>query len=166
VPIWVVVLVGGMGLLVGGVVAGVVVAVGDEGGGGDPEPATSDIHTVAIGSCFTYPWTDSLDLAFGAPGDADVVVVDCASPHDGEVHARASLPGDTWPGDTQAMKLAYRLCQDAVAGYVGVPYLESEAEVEAWWPERDDWDAGDTTVTCSVHAGYDQETGSLRDAKR
>jgi Septum formation len=93
-----------------------------------------------VGDCFD-------DSGLGTPEIGDISRVECGAPHDAEVYALVTLPGEPdapYPGDDEVADMSDQLCLDQFAPYVGVEYLDSRwalgyyTPVEASWRKFDD----------------------------
>ncbi|MFF9866166.1 DUF4190 domain-containing protein [Streptomyces sp. NPDC013953] len=108
---------------------------------------------------------------FNTPGGAaeaetaDVEVVPCSEPHDGEITGSFKLTGlgDGWPGDEPIEAAAEERCATVNRQYA----MDAWAVPENAWlfyyqPSRQSWRIGDRTVSCAFAAERDKLTGSLR----
>jgi hypothetical protein len=87
--------------------------------------------------------------------------VPCAQPHEGEVFATFTIPGATWPGDSQVQAAAERGCSDRLPGYA--PTVDQESvELVYLHPTQRSWTQGDHGVTCIAVNPDGPTTGSLR----
>jgi hypothetical protein len=118
-----------------------------------------------LGDCFD-------DSAFGTPEElaGEIRRVECASPHDAEVFALVTLPGEpggSYPGDDEIFRLGDQLCRDQFASYVGIDYLDSMWEFGYYSPTEDSWRKyDDRLVVCHLgDPGFNKIEGSKRDSR-
>lgn len=114
-----------------------------------------NVFDLNVGTCF-----DNAETADGTL--LDVPVVDCSEPHDNEVFANWELAQPSWPGPTDAERLARDGCLERFENWVGIPPADSELEISVLYPTEASWEqAGDRQVTCVVHrADRGQLTGT------
>jgi hypothetical protein len=128
--------------------------------GGLVEAGPVGVHDLEVGDCFDDP----ADLADGAPGEAlEVDGVPCDDPHDNEVFALVSVPGDgAYPGPEEIQDEGRARCATQLAGYVGND-PPARVEVVAYlFPTEDAWDDGDRGVVCVLyHASEPKLVGSM-----
>lgn len=95
-----------------------------------------------------------------------LTLLDCTTPHDGEIFALVALAGEAsapFPGEKAVARDAQRHCLDAFVDFVGLEYATSTLRIATLRPTRTSWEAGDRTVVCSVyHKGLEPLTGSQR----
>jgi hypothetical protein len=118
-------------------------------------PEVVDFNTLAVGTCLFRGAQRSDD-----PEDRPVHVVDCATPHHGEVfHVLdfESPPDATYPGDAPISTLADQLCVDAFADYVGVDFASSRLNFLYFYPSAETWAIGDRAVTCILYGSDPEE---------
>ncbi|MEU7279799.1 DUF4190 domain-containing protein [Streptomyces sp. NPDC045431] len=96
---------------------------------------------------------------------AEVRIVACSGPHDGEVSGSFTLTGfgEEWPGEKRIDEQAEERCQPISDAYA----MDSWARPENAWlyyyqPSEESWRYGDREVTCSVTAETGKLTGSVR----
>ncbi len=126
----------------------VFLAVGDDLFVGDEVAGTE----LEVGQC--------VDRA----GGNRFVDVPCDLPHDGEVFAgvtelqvpEGDVPEGDVPGRRELLDAATAACEAHFAGYVGIPYEDSELAIRPVVPTRADWAAGKRGVVCLA----EQEDGS------
>lgn len=152
-------------------VLGVVVAqLGDDGTGGPtatgaglPSSREVGVDAVEVGDCVN-------DDTLRDEGQVQVETVDvvpCRQPHDLEVYANVTVPGDDFPGDQALEKFGERSCVAHFRDYVGIPLRHSEFDYFFYLPSEDSWNGGDRVVTCGViHPDFEKLTGSARGARR
>jgi hypothetical protein len=129
----------------------------------DNRPADGTL--AAVGTCFVEylePQGDTLLHRLG--------VTDCATPHDAEVFAvldMESPPTAPFPGETEVLRRADRLCLSRFDAYVGGEYATSSLRIAVLRPTATTWATGDRRVVCSL---YDQDleplSGSTRGSRR
>jgi Septum formation len=124
------------------------------------------VDDLRLGDCFN-------ESNFGDPGlyeVGEITVVDCGSPHDGEVFAVATLPGEPgapYPADDELEKLTIERCLGEFAQYVGIEYADSIWEVNWYVPSEVTWRKyDDRGVVC--HLGdpdFNKTEGSKRNSR-
>jgi hypothetical protein len=154
----------GVGLLV----AGVVVYLQDDRTGGPTAtgavlPSSREVSADAleVGDCVN-------DDTLRGEGPVETVdVVPCRQPHDLEVYANVTVPGNEFLGDQALEKFADRSCVAHFKDYVGIPFRDSEFNYFIYVPSEDSWNEGDRLVTCGVvDPDLEKLTGSARGARR
>jgi hypothetical protein len=120
---------------------------------------------LGLGACFN-------DSAFGTPEEfaGEITQVECASPHDGEVFALVTLPGEpggSYPGGDEVLRLSDELCLAQFASYVGIDYLDSLWEVGYYTPTEESWRKYDDRLTiCYLgDPDFNKVEGSKRDSR-
>lgn len=105
---------------------------------------------LAVGDCFD----DRSDIAVGGRGEARVVEVDCAGPHDAEVYLLTEFPagsGVDYVGDESLFLFADAACLGGYGDFVGGPYPSGGLDVLQLHPSPDSWDVvDDRRVVCAV----------------
>lgn len=141
------------GVVLGGLTTALVSAVIGFGVAGafDPEPlgTLNDAPTTTVGTCLRErgAWQ----------------VIDCSSPHDGEVYAVEPASGTVYGGADDLFDEADDLCYDAFEDYTGEDYDTSDYDYAFFLPSRAEWDAGRTEVVCVLTPFLDDElVGSAR----
>jgi hypothetical protein len=134
------------------IVAVVVFAPGIAGEmGGLARPGAVLVQDLEVGDCYRG--------TVAKEGETIVAIsvqrVDCAEAHTAEVIAAFVFEGGlaeqaTYPGDEIVSAEAEQGCLDRFAEYVGVPYEESELDIQYYYPLERNWLAGDRAVSCSV----------------
>lgn len=101
-----------------------------------------------VGDCLVTP----IDGLEEVPGAGRVRLVDCATPHYGEVFARVSLgeAGDGWPGGFAAFVEGDGACYDEWFGHMGEAWETSPLDYTVVTPSRDQWAVGERTGLCVV----------------
>lgn len=92
-------------------------------------------------------------------------VVDCSTPHDGEVFATYEMPdeaGVPYPGEAAVEEVAERECKRRFEGYVGARLRFSELLFFYVYPSSGSWSADQRTISCLAQL----ETGKLRESVR
>ena len=131
-----------------------------DGAGAIVEAGDLQAIQARVGDCYEDP--------DGSGGNGTLAAVPCTAPHDREVFHRFELVGDDYPGEAAVTEDAARVCLDAFAGYVGVPYLD-QATLAAYpvVPSRQTWeDHDDRTVLCVLGREGSRLVGSQRDGAR
>ena len=115
------------------------------------------VYNPEPGQCFDLRGTDGgarLAIRSDATrvGDGEVVVLlDCSQPHQYEVTAVVDVPfAAGWPGDTELVAIAKRVCPESQAAYVGLAYELSALEVGWILPTLEEWDRGRRQIACVV----------------
>lgn len=124
-----------------------------------PGPGTTG--SLPVGSCFQDP---------GAAQVTDVVLVDCAEPHDYEVLGTVQLEGDAFPGDVETVVQARAACERVFREYAGVERSATPWLINALTPTAGGWSEGNRTATCLAlqfddNLEFRKVTGSLRAAR-
>lgn len=136
-------------------------AGGDEAGGVDAPPAPEgevNYWDLEVGMC--------LDDANLPATFTSIPLVDCAEPHDSEVYAVETLADGAYPGEEEIFRLAEEVCLDAFEPYVGISYDRSLYYFAYYWPEKNNWGAGDRDVVCVLFDENGQTEGSVRGSGR
>jgi hypothetical protein len=108
------------------------------------EPTTVMSQDLQTGDCFARRDEDRED------GDDSFTVVDCFTPHWGEVAGKVYLTHDTDLEDTTAL---INLCLPLMDDYMGEGWRSTGAlDGMISFPDPDDWEAGDRTMICSITA--------------
>jgi hypothetical protein len=117
----------------------------------DPEGRTI-ANYFKVGDCFADPIT----------GATSVRLVDCATPHSGEVYAIFMLPDGPYPGDNVD---TYKHECGAQARAIMNPALVNEPglRTDIRHPDENTWAQGDRSVTC-IASSNPKRTGSIRNA--
>jgi hypothetical protein len=131
----------------------------------DPD-AFAPFHTVAVGTCFTLgPEETDQTLRL----DDQVRLVDCASPHVGQMIASGDLQlPDTaaYPGDETLRTEASAECAALFEDFVGISPADSAyGRLPFWYPNQPGWESGDRRFACAVLEA-ESRTGSLEDSGR
>jgi Septum formation len=134
----------------------------------EPTTTTAELATSLVGAFLVGDCID--DTAHGAPEGGEITRVDCASPHDGEVYALPTLPGEpgaTYPGDDAVTSQGDRLCLEAFPSYVGIEYVDSQWDYFYFAPVEQTWnDFDDRQVVCYlVDPDLNKIEGSLRNSQ-
>ncbi|WP_311137391.1 DUF4190 domain-containing protein [Streptomyces sp. I6] len=119
--------------------------------------STFDLRT---GQCFDTPGRGLEDEEEAV----SVRIVDCDSPHEGEVTGTFTLGASGgWPGRKAVEAEAERRCEDVSSGYTldwwAVP---PTAEPYYYAPTRDGWRFGDRGVTCALASDGPKLESSVR----
>jgi len=109
---------------------------------------SASIDTLAIGACYRLASEDRTADSIG-----DVDVVDCTTPHDGQVYAQVPLDFTDFPGDAQLSSAADSACsaQDAVVLDQGMRGIDTISTT--WYaPLEADWADSEHVATCVVES--------------
>ena len=124
---------------------------------------------IALGACSTTAETLDVGDCLRDPstGTSGVHVVDCATPHRGQVVELYEPVGGPYPGVDQLTKEAEVPCQEAFQEFVGSDPLTSVFILFPLLPTEGAWGSGDTTVAC-IAAVYGDATvkSSFEGARR
>jgi hypothetical protein len=118
----------------------------------DEEGAISDagdltVLKLQVGDCFDEP---------GAPTGTETTEIfsveakPCSEPHDFEVFHTFAVEAEELPSEEDLFGQAGESCLAAFEPFVGIPYEDSELDVNFMFPTPESWGAGDRTVVCSV----------------
>ena len=132
-------------------------------------PEEIGVDDMMVGDCLQWPEGDTFTA---------VLRVDCAVPHDLEVHAVIDLREISYeyssvadfPGSEEIYDIGFDVCVQEFESYVGVPYSESAIYLDVFTPTESGWiESGDRVVDCVIYSvDSDTEqvrtTGSLRGA--
>ncbi|MDL4818023.1 septum formation family protein [Actinomadura opuntiae] len=160
----------GKGLAIGGLAAsaawvvGVVAVVAattlSAGGSGDASAAASTkngkprVTTLGVGACF-LDYEEDLDRIYATIGG-------CTLPHEGEVGAQFAMPAAPYPGDTELVSTATKVCKEKTEDLVDNRYRD-HIELRLDRPRRSDWDDGDRHIICVLHyTGKEELTSPLK----
>ncbi|MBN8880994.1 MAG: septum formation family protein [Salana multivorans] len=80
--------------------------------------------------------------------DADILVVPCAQPHDGEVIAQLTRTGTAYPGDDTLYDDAIDECYGPVSSALPPTANTQNLYVDAFVPTQEEWDAGSRMLSC------------------
>jgi hypothetical protein len=108
----------------------------------------ASIDTLAIGACYRLASEDRTADSIG-----DVDVVDCTSPHDGQVYAKIALTFADYPGDTAVSTAVDTGCgaQDTMALDPAVRAVESISPT--WYgPLEADWADTPHVAACVIES--------------
>jgi hypothetical protein len=119
------------------------------------------LEELRLGDCFNESAFGSEDVV------GEIRRVDCASPHDAEVFAVVTLPGEPggpYPGDDAIFQMGEQRCLDEFASYVGIDYLDSMWEFGFFVPTGETWRKfDDRLILCYLaDPGFDKIEGSKR----
>jgi hypothetical protein len=109
---------------------------------------SASIDTLAIGACYRLASEDRTADSIG-----DVDVVDCATPHDGQVYAKVPLNFADYPGDAALSSAADTGCgaQDTVALDPAVRAVDTISP--AWYgPLEADWADSPHVAACVIES--------------
>lgn len=119
------------------------------------------------GSAFSLSVGECFDSPTGKPAGetADVDVVDCAQPHDGEVYGTFRLDNGSYPGESRIAQLAGDRCGTLAESYFGdLTAVPDNVHDYYFHPTARSRSLGERTVTCLVGGESGGKlTGSVRD---
>lgn len=124
----------------------------------DEVSRTRSTFDLRKGQCFDSPG------GIAEAGSADVTIVDCAGPHDGEISGSFTITGfGAWPGDEAVEPLAERRCEALNTAYAVDGWaVPDNASTYYYQPSKESWAIGDRSVTCAFAAEEGKLTGSVR----
>lgn len=106
-----------------------------------------------------------VDALAAADDIAELGVVDCAQPHQVEVYALITDPGDDaapWPGDQILIEASASGCLAAFEPYVGRAFEDSELDILTVLPTAETWAEGDRDTLCvTTRVDGDDLVGSV-----
>ena len=114
-----------------------------------------------------HPWTDLAGgeclSPFTNAWSQTFTVVDCATPHIGQLTARLAVEGDTYPGAEALATQAADQCQSDKALNASAAAAVGDVQVQgSYAPDQATWDQGDRFIACFVTRSSGQPlTGSL-----
>ncbi|MBO9050139.1 septum formation family protein [Curtobacterium flaccumfaciens] len=114
-----------------------------------------------------HPWTDLAGgeclSPFTNAWSQTFTVVDCATPHIGQLTARLAVEGDTYPGAEALATRAADQCQSDTALNASAAAAVGDVQVQgSYAPDQATWDQGDRFIACFVTRSSGQPlTGSL-----
>ncbi|WIB71302.1 septum formation family protein [Curtobacterium sp. MCBD17_026] len=114
-----------------------------------------------------HPWTDLAGgeclSPFTNAWSQTFTVVDCATPHIGQLTARLAVEGDTYPGTEALATRAADQCQSDAALNASAAAAVGDVQVQgSYAPDQATWDQGDRFISCFVTRSSGQPlTGSL-----
>lgn len=114
-----------------------------------------------------HPWTDLAGgeclSPFTNAWSQTFTVVDCATPHIGQLTARLTVEGDTYPGAEALATQAADQCQSDTALNASAAAAVGDVQVQgSYAPDQATWDQGDRFIACFVTRSSGQPlTGSL-----
>ncbi|UXN21270.1 septum formation family protein [Curtobacterium flaccumfaciens] len=114
-----------------------------------------------------HPWTDLAGgeclSPFTNAWSQTFTVVDCATPHIGQLTARLAVEGDTYPGAEALATQAADQCQSDAALNASAAAAVGDVQVQgSYAPDQATWDQGDRFIACFVTRSSGQPlTGSL-----
>ncbi|PYY61739.1 hypothetical protein DEJ17_03210 [Curtobacterium sp. MCSS17_011] len=114
-----------------------------------------------------HPWTDLAGgeclSPFTNAWSQTFTVVDCVTPHIGQLTARLAVEGDTYPGAEALATQAADQCQSDAALNASAAAAVGDVQVQgSYAPDQATWDQGDRFISCFVTRSSGQPlTGSL-----
>jgi hypothetical protein len=139
------------------VLLALVLAVAACGGGDDDDEAATLSDIYAVGNCFNL--TEDGNLAEDAGQ-----IVDCGTPHYGEIVAHLTAPGDAeaaFPGVDALRETAAPECNAAMEAYTGVPLTQLDLGAILLFPTEQSWADGDRVVLCAASRDPELLQGSI-----
>ncbi len=134
---------------------------------GDPVGNPVSVFDLEVGDCFNDP-TEEEESSDGLVGE--LLVLDCAQPHDNEVFALLAFPaaeGNPFPAPQALDSYADDSCKEAFDLYVGMPYEESALFLWSIKPTEDTWALGDREIICALYDGdMGKLEGTMRDSRQ
>lgn len=134
-----------------------------------PRGILSRIDQILPGQCFD-PVPDREQRPYA------VLAIPCEQPHRNEVYDRIAFRGENgkpaprgalFPGEAAVRTMAEDGCFTRFETWMGVPWTESDFDIETWFPSASSWAAGDRSITCTVMEYRGRPTtGSVRGSKK
>lgn len=116
---------------------------------------------IAVGQC-----TD-LQLSTSETEVSAITTVDCALPHGWEAYAEHTFADGDFPGVAAIQSQTTEFCLGEFEAFIGVPYEESEYELQYLYPTELTWThVNDRLLTCLVGSASGGVTGSLKGVAR
>ena len=127
--------------------------------------------TPALSSCSTKGNVFSLNVGdcfngsiFGEVENVDIV--NCSSPHNGEIFAEFNVNKDDWPGEPYLESLAENECISRFKSYVGVSYESSIWYVAFLTPTISSWNqANDREISCIIEPESGKTSTKARNSR-
>lgn len=94
---------------------------------------------------------------------ANLPVVPCTEPHDGEVFAEFPISGATFPGDAAVATQAEEGCVERLRSYAPKAAEDPNTELYFLHPTAASWLTGDHDVLCVALSASGKRTGSIFD---
>jgi hypothetical protein len=127
--------------------------------GGDDDDAPSFEELLIPGACFNLTPEGNLS-------EDPESIVDCATPHDGEVFGTVEIPdapeGAAYPGGDQLREFATPQCQTLVTEYTGLALIQLDLTFLRLVPTEATWADGDRSIICAASANDVQLEGSIK----
>jgi hypothetical protein len=76
------------------------------------------------------------------------------------------LPGNRYPGQASARRLADAGCSKMFTSFVGLPQDSSDLGLETWYPSAGFWTYQSHTAQCAVRSYSGKTVGTLKGATR
>jgi hypothetical protein len=112
----------------------------------------TSVGEMKAGDCFNDPDEETV---------TNLVLIDCAQPHDNEVYAEVQMDETTYPGSAAIQDFAVDACLGAFEPYVGQSPEESQLDYFFMNPSEEGWGEGDHSVLCVLYSpDLEQLTGS------
>jgi hypothetical protein len=107
-----------------------------------------------VGDCFQNP----------VNGAKSVTLVDCATPHAGEVYAIFMLPDGPFPGNAVGSEFKKKCGEAARAIASPATANDPSLRTDIRFPDENSWALGDRSVTC-IATSNPPRTGSIRNTQ-
>lgn len=119
---------------------------------------STDVFTIAVGDCLNDG---------GVTGEvSEVLVIDCAQPHDSEAFASIMMTDGDFPGDDAVQQQAADNCTAEFGTFVGTAYDTSTLDFAYYYPTESSWAQGDREILCLLYDPAGKSTGTLAGAAR
>ena len=132
---------------------------------------TLAILAPTLSSCTSKGNVFSLDVGDCVNGSIigeveNIDIVNCSSPHEGEIFAEFNVNRDSWPGASYLDSLAENGCISRFKSYVGVSYESSIWYVSFLRPTEESWkQVNDREVTCVIQPEYGKTSTKARNSR-
>lgn len=74
-----------------------------------------------------------------------------ASSTTGRAPSTTQPPATGYPGETRIRDDAEAQCVGAFEEWMGIPWTNSEYDVQSWWPSATSWARGDRSILCAAY---------------
>ncbi|MDA0567112.1 septum formation family protein [Streptomonospora sp. S1-112] len=118
-----------------------------------------NVFTLEVGDCLAEP--------LGMTEISEIETAECSQPHESEVFASVMMEDGDYPGDEAVATQAEETCVSEFESFVGMPYMESELDMDMLHPTQESWESmDDREILCVIYDPAGQTTGSLSGAAR
>lgn len=120
------------------------------------DPGTIQLTSLKTGDCINMT-----GLKEGTEV-SEVPAVPCGQAHDAEVYATFKLTGTSFPGDTEAARLAEEGCDSRLTTFLPSEAARDKLEIYYLHPVKSGWARGDHSVTCLATSTTGKLTGPIK----